>query len=205
VIAYRPVFVLTVFLFLAMVILSTGYALLPTFLFEYRDLSVGAIGWLGSLTGVGGMLLALGFTRSRRRTRVASPILITLGIVPLSLLLLIGSGSLWAIAVASLLAGSWGLVWALADAAVGNIAPERLRALSFGFSEVLGGSGVAIGPMLAGLLFDVGPRAPLLVALGGTLLVLLPGALYLRGYLEHAQATLEREEQEQEVHIAVST
>lgn len=196
VIAYRPVFVMTIFLFLAMVILSTGYTLLPTFLYEFRSLSVGAIGWLGSLTGVGGMLLALGFTRSRRRTRVASPILITLAIVPFSLLLLLASGSLWAIALASLLAGSWGLVWALADAAVGNIAPERLRALSFGFSEVLGGAGVAVGPMLAGLLYDIGPRVPLLVALGGTLLVLLPGALYLRGSLEQAQAALERDERE---------
>lgn len=198
VIAYRPVLALAGFLCLSMLIFSTGFALLPTFLYDYRGISVGAIGWLGSLTGVGGMLLALVFTRNRRRTRVVSPMLVSLALVPVSLLLLISSGNLWVIALGSLIAGSWGMIWPLADAAVGNIAPSRLRALSFGFSEILGGAGVAFGPMLSGVLYDTGPRLPLFVALGGTLLVLLPAAFLLRGYVERARDTVELEEAQAE-------
>jgi MFS family permease len=87
------------------------------------------------------------------------------------------------------------MIWPLADGVVGNIAPERLRALSFGFTEVLGGAGVALGPMLAGLLYDSAPRLPLLIALAGTLL-LLPCALALRGFLDAAQAAVEHDERD---------
>jgi hypothetical protein len=43
--------------------------------------------------------------------------------------------------------------------------------------------GVALGPILAGLLYGVSPQLPLWAALGGTLLVLLPATLLMRRQL----------------------
>jgi DHA1 family tetracycline resistance protein-like MFS transporter len=194
VLSCRPVVAISAFLFVAMLTLSAGLALLPTYLYDYRALSVGTIGRLGSLSGVGGMVLAVGFARTRRRINVASPLLVSLAIAPGAFVLLAFSAQLWVIALASLLSGAYLMVWPLVDAAIGNIAPERVRGRAFAFSEVFGGSGVALGPMLAGVLYDGGPRLPLFVALAGTLLVLLPVLLALRGYFERAQAAVELED-----------
>jgi MFS family permease len=151
---------------------------------------------LGSLSGVGGLVLALGFAQTRRRVSVASPLILSLALVPVAFVLLALSSNLGSIAVACVISGAYLMVWPLVNAAVGNVAPARLRGRSFAFSEVFGGSGVALGPMLAGVLYDRGPRLPLLVALAGTLLVLLPVVLVLRGYLERAQAAIELEDEQ---------
>jgi MFS family permease len=190
----RPVVVISLFLFAAMLILSAGLALLPTYLFDYRELSVGAIGRLGSLSGVGGMVLALWFAHTRRRVRVASPLILCLALVPVAFVLLALSPHVKVIAVACVISGAYLMVWPLVDAAVGNVAPERVRGRSFAFSEVFGGSGVALGPILAGVLYDRNPQLPLVLGLVGTLLVLLPVMLALRGYLERAQVAIEVED-----------
>ncbi|RIK43525.1 MAG: hypothetical protein DCC58_09455 [Chloroflexi bacterium] len=190
----RPVVVVSTLLLAAMLIMTIGLALLPTFLFEFRELNVGTIGRLGSLSGVGGLVFALILARTRRRVSVASPLILALALAPIAFVLYAVSGALWVVALASLISGAYLMVWPLIDAAIGNVAPERLRGRSFAFSEVFGGSGVAIGPMLAGLLYDSGPRLPLLVAFGGTVLLLLPAMLLLRGYLDRAQRAVERED-----------
>ena len=122
--------------------------------------------------------------------------IVALAIVPIAFLLLALGTSLWVIALGSLISGAYLMVWPLVDAAVGNLAPEPIRGRSFAFSEVFGGSGVALGPMLAGVLYNGGPQLPLFVALGGTVLVLLPITLMLRTYLERAQDRLEQEDEE---------
>jgi hypothetical protein len=71
-----------------------------------------------------------------------------------------------------------------------------VRGRSFAFSEVFGGSGVAFGPILAGVLYDRSPQLPLVLGLIGTLLVLLPAILALRGYLERAQVAIELEDEQ---------
>lgn len=194
VLAHRPVVALSAFLFVAMLTLSIGLALLPTYLDDYRGLGVGTIGRLGSLSGVGGMLLAFGFAGARRRPHVATPLLLALGVVPIAFALLAFSADLWVIALANLASGAYLMVWPQVDAAIGTIAPERVRGRAFAFSEVCGGSGVALGPVLAGLLYDGGPRLPLFVALAGTLLLLLPLLLLLRGGLGRAQAAIALED-----------
>ena len=88
------------------------------------------------------------------------------------------------------------LALGLSIAALALAAFALFRGRSFAFSEVFGGSGVALGPMLAGVLYDRGPRLPLVFALAGTLLVLLPTMLVLRGYFERAQATIELEDEQ---------
>ncbi len=196
VLAYRPVVAISLFLFVALVILSAGLALLPTYLYDERDLSVGTIGRLGSLSGVGGMLLALGLARTRRRVSVAAPLIVSLAVLPIAFVLLIVSPQLWVIALACLISGAYLMVWPLVDAAVGSIAPERVRGRSFAFSEVCGGSGVALGPMLAGVLYDRDPQLPLVVALTGTVLILLPVMLVLRGYFNRAQVVIELEDEQ---------
>jgi MFS family permease len=195
VIQCRPVVAISGLLFAAMLILSAGLALLPTYFYDYRGLSVGTIGRLGSLSGIGGLVLALAFARTRRRVSVASPLIITLAIIPLAFLLLALSPHLGIIAIAVFISGAYLMVWPLVDAAVGNLSPERLRGRAFAFSEVFGGSGVALGPVLAGVLYASGPRLPLFFALGGTLLILLPVSVILRRYLERAQAVIELEDE----------
>ncbi|HUG13498.1 MAG TPA: MFS transporter [Thermomicrobiales bacterium] len=190
----RPVLAISLFLFAAMLILTAGLALLPTFLYDYRGLSVGTIGRLGSLSGVGGLALALGLARIRRRVSVVSPLIVTLALIPGAFALLAFSPHLAIIAIACFISGAYLMVWPLVDAAVGNLAPERLRGRSFALSEVFGGSGIALGPMLAGVLYAQGPQLPLLFALAGTLLALLPVTLVLRRYLERAQAAIEQED-----------
>lgn len=193
----RPVVAVSVLLFVSLVVLSAGLALLPTYLFDFRELSVGTIGRLGSLSGIGGLVLALGLARIRRRVSVVSPLIVALALMPFAFVLLAISTRLALIALAVFISGAYLMVWPLVDAAIGNLSPARLRGRAFAFSEVFGGSGIAIGPMLAGVLYAGGPRLPLLFALAGTLLVLLPMTLALRGYLERAQAALELEDAEE--------
>jgi MFS family permease len=180
VLACRPVLALSVFLLLANLIWMIGFALLPTFLHEIHHLGVGTIGRLGSVTACGGMLLVLLGTRSRRHSQPLDAIIMALVCTPLALGLLAGGEGVWLLAVASFLSGGLWILWPLVDGALGSLAPAHLRQRSFAFSEVFGGAGAALGPIAAGLLYDVGPRLPLQVALAGTLLVLLPAAVAMR-------------------------
>jgi MFS family permease len=196
VLACRPVVAISLFLFVALMILTAGLALLPTYLYDERELSLSTIGRLGSLSGIGGMLLALGLARSRRRVSVATPLIMCLALVPFAFVLLAQSARLWVIAVACLISGAYLMVWPLVDATVGAIAPERVRGRAFAFSEVFGGSGMAFGPILAGVLYDRDPRLPLVMALAGTVLILLPAMLVMRGSLDRAQIAIEREDEQ---------
>jgi hypothetical protein len=54
---------------------------------------------------------------------------------------------------------------------------------------------MALGPICAGVLYDQDPRLPLVVALLGTLLILLPVMLAVRGYLDRAQVAIELEDE----------
>jgi predicted MFS family arabinose efflux permease len=124
VLACRPILALSVFLLLANLVWMTGFALLPNYLQDERGLSVGAIGWLASVTACGGMLLLVASTRSRRRTQPLDAILIALVGAPPALALLAGAEQVWVLAVASFMGGGCGFSGRWSMARLGALRPS---------------------------------------------------------------------------------
>jgi MFS family permease len=59
-------------------------------------------------------------------------------------------------------------VWSLMSAAVAQVTPERYRGRVYGLCETAAGAGDVGAPLLAGQLYSVDPRLPLVVALTTT-------------------------------------
>jgi hypothetical protein len=62
--------------------------------------------------------------------------------------------------------------WALFLAALGESAPARLRSRAFTVVEILGGSALSFGPVIAALLYRIEPVTPIVVSAVGCLLLI---------------------------------
>jgi hypothetical protein len=65
--------------------------------------------------------------------------------------------------------------WALFLAAMGKVAPAHLRSRGFSIMEIVGGSAMSLGPVVAAQLWRIDPRSPLVVSatLAATMVVVL--------------------------------
>jgi MFS family permease len=180
--AYRPLVLVSLFLFGTMLVGFIGFALLPKFLHDVHDLSVGSIGQLGIIAAVSSTLVGLAGTRSRAARRPMDGVVVVMTLVVLSFVLFLLGASTWVFALAYLAGGCYWVSWAFVDGVVALSTPVRLRTRAFAFSEIFGSAGLALGTVLAGMTYDLAPRLPLLVGLLGTL-VLLPAGYLIRGYV----------------------
>jgi MFS family permease len=145
--------------------LALGTTFVPIFLQDERGLSPATITWLGSIWAIGAALYGLLVTRVGRLQREPCvAIAIAVSLVAASLAALTVVVPLWLIAVVTLGRGGFFSAWALYLAALGEIVTERYRSRVFALSEMLGGTAVALSPVLAGLIYAWRPAAPLLAA-----------------------------------------
>jgi MFS family permease len=145
--------------------LSIGVALISNFLELERGLAPGTIAMLSSGAAVG--TVAFGLVSSRIGSFRRSPLLAaacTTAITSTGFLIFSTQTALVLMAVAYVMRGGLFSTWALFLAALGNQAPKHIRSRAFTMMEIVGGSSMSFGPVIAAQLWDFDPVVPLLVS-----------------------------------------
>ncbi len=139
--------------FLVMTVLYLPQPLAPNYLQNERGLSVAEIGQMGSLTGLGVVVLNL-----------------TLGHLPAHVGFLLGQGAigafawliwrgegLWAVRLGYFLLGGYRTARSLAAAQMRDLVDAAHMGLAYGLIETVGGAGTILAPLIAGWLYEVDP------------------------------------------------
>jgi len=146
--------------------LALGTSLVPTFLSEVRGLTPALITGLGAGAAIGSAIFGIVVARTVRIQRAPlAGIAVAVSLVSLAMIIFMVTGNLVAIAIAFILRGGFFSAWALFIAALGDVAASQHRARAFAAAEMLGGAAFAFAPMIASLIYAIGPRGPLLVSL----------------------------------------
>ncbi len=154
--------------------LAVGVVLIPNFLKDARGLDPALISSLGALAAVGTGLFGLLVNRtpalSGNPLRAAA---IACGAISVGLLIFVVAEAMPWIIVAFLLRGGMFASWAMMLAEMGERAPSRLRSRAFATMEIMGGSAMSFGPIIASQLYRMDPSVPVLVGsvLGGLMTV----------------------------------
>lgn len=156
--------------------LAIGVTLVPIFLNDVRGLPPGLISTLGAGAAVGTVLFGLWVARSSRLS--ANPLTaaaIACGAISVGLLIFAFGDSLGWIALAFFLRGGMFATWAMILARMGELAPAHLRSRAFAVVEILGGSAISFGPIIASVLYGINPGIPIIVGafLGGLMAIRL--------------------------------
>ncbi len=154
--------------------LAVGVTLIPNFLKDARGLEPALISSLGALAAVGTGMFGLLVNRtpalSNMPLRSAA---IACGAISVGLLIFVLSDTMPWIIVAFLLRGGMFASWAMMLAEMGERASSRLRSRAFAVMEIMGGSAMAFGPIIASQLYRIDASTPVLVGaiLGGLMTV----------------------------------
>lgn len=151
---------------LTIISLGVGASLIPNFLKAQHGIDAGLISVLSSGAALGTLTLAFISMRSKRL--LGAPILgaaIAAGLAATGYFMFASLGVLPVIAIAYVLRGGVFSAWALFLAAMSEVAPAKLRTRSFALMEVLGGTAMSTGPIVASVLYDI--RPPLFLWVSG--------------------------------------
>jgi len=152
--------------------LAIGVTLVPNFLKDTRAMDAAIIATLGAGAAVGTLIYGLLVSRtpslSNNPLRAAA---ISCAATAVGLIIFAFSYTIPWIAFAFLLRGGMFATWAMLLAEMGEIASARLRSRAFAVMEILGGSAMSIGPILAAQLYRVDPATPVIAGamLGGVM------------------------------------
>lgn len=152
--------------------LAIGVSLIPNFLRDERGLDPALIAILGAGAAVGTALFGLTVTRVTALSNVPMrAATISCTAIVAGLLVFAFAESLPFIALAFFLRGGMFATWAMILAEIGDIAPNRLRSRAFAVVEMLGGSAMSFGPIIASQLYGLSPSSPILAGavLGGVM------------------------------------
>jgi MFS family permease len=189
VLANRPIVVICGLFLGMLLILTTGFTLVPNFLQDVHGLRIQTIGQFGSVFALGSVILGVIISRVKAFSPPMTALILTIGLCPLAFLLLISGGSTWLFAMSYFCRGGYLVSWGLIYAALGEVTPEHLRSRTFALAELLGGAGFAIAPFVAGALYEIDPAMPVYVALAASI-PLLGALLIVRRYVHRVQAEM---------------
>lgn len=150
---------------LTILALAMGSTLVPNFLRDERGLSPETISILSAGAAVG--TVTFGLVSMRHRKLRSAPLLsagIATGLTATGYFLFAVLDVLPVIAVAYILRGGLFSAWALFLAGIGEISPRPLRTRAFAIVEILGGSAMSFGPVLASLLYGIEPPLFLIIS-----------------------------------------
>ncbi|HEV2128968.1 MAG TPA: MFS transporter [Thermomicrobiales bacterium] len=156
--------------------LAIGISLIPVFLRDTRGLDPALIATLGAGSALGTALFGLAVARtptlSNSPMRAAT---ISCAAIVAGLFVFTFAEALPLIALAFFLRGGMFATWAMILAEMGNIAPTRLRSRAFAVLEMLGGSAMSFGPIIASQLYGISPSVPIFTGavLGGIMAVVM--------------------------------
>lgn len=150
---------------LIMFVLLLFRPFVPQFLadvYGYADVEIGVLGSISFLgSAVLGILLGrLGDRRSKTYALAGAMILCSS-----SLMLLVTSRDFFLLTAAFFLAGGSYVIWSLMGAIVGPLAPESIRARWVSIPQTVVMLASFIAPYIGGVLYDISPYYPLLVAI----------------------------------------
>lgn len=138
---------------LVMTVLYLPQPLAPNYLQNVRGLSVGAIGQMGSLTGLG--VVVLNLLLGQLPAHVGF-LLGQIAIGAFAWLIWRGEG-LWAIRMGYFLLGGYRTVRSLAAAQVRELVDTAHMGLAYGLVETVSGAGTILAPAIAGWLYTLEP------------------------------------------------
>jgi len=150
---------------LTILALAIGSSLIPNFLQDQRGLSPQAVSILSAGAAVG--TVAYGFFSARNGRLRHSPLLgaaLAAALTGSGYLIFAAFELLPAIGIAYVLRGGIFSAWALFLAAMGQTAPAHFRTRAFAIVEILGGSAMSFGPVVASQLYGADPRWPFIVS-----------------------------------------
>lgn len=145
--------------------LAIGASLIPNFLEDERGYDPALVSALSAAAAIG--TIGFGIVTSRTPALRRLPVLaaaIAAGGSATGYLLFATQSLLPVIGLAFLLRGGLFSAWTLYLAAMGSVAPNHLRPRAFAIVEMVGGSAISFGPVIAAQLWRVDPRAPLITA-----------------------------------------
>ncbi len=172
----RPILLLCLLEMATIFTLTLGVTLTPNFLQDVRGMSTGTIGVLGSASAIGSIGLWLMTTRVRPFDQPLMAIGLAIAAVGGMLGILVVGNSIILFALAYILRGGYPVAWSLFSAAFGEIVDERHRQRAFALAEIMGGTGFALAPFVAGWLYEIKPSIPLIAGL----LLIIPLSLGLQ-------------------------
>jgi MFS family permease len=150
---------------LTILALAVGSSLIPNFLQDQRGLSPQAVSILSAGAAMG--TVAYGFFSARNGRLRNSPMLgaaLAAALTASGYLMFAALDVLPAIGIAYVLRGGIFSAWALFLAAMGQTAPAHFRTRAFAIVEILGGSAMSFGPVVASQLYGADPRWPFIVS-----------------------------------------
>ncbi len=171
---------------ISLLALSLSWPLTPNFLTNQRGINLGTLGALGSFNALGVVVLNLTLGRIRPKLGfVLAHVVVGLSIAGLWL----GSSVVW-YGVGFFLAGGMRTAHTLAIAQSEPLVSRRNLGLAFGMVETMNGSALAIGPAIAGILYDMKPWLPFPVGLGMAAVTLVLSLKFLPGGAGSAPPTV---------------
>lgn len=155
-------------------VLAIGSSLVSNFLEVERGFPASLVSILSAGAAVG--TVTFGFVVSRHSRLRRAPIVaasIACGLTAMGYLLLATQAWLPLIALALVFRGGLFSTWSLFLGALGGIAPAHLRQRSFTIMEILGGSALSFGPVVASQLWKIDPRTPFIFSAAGAAIMVL--------------------------------
>ncbi|HEX3723598.1 MAG TPA: MFS transporter, partial [Nitrolancea sp.] len=153
--------------------LTLGMALIPNYLHNFQGISDGVIGSFAALSAAGSIAIGLVVSRIPFFRHSLNGIGLALAAAAAAFILIIVGNELFTFIVAYVLLGGFFATWTLFESALGGVAARRYHARAYAIAEILSGVGNAVAPVLAGFLFEVDPRAPVIAGLFVTMLLIL--------------------------------
>jgi len=180
-----------VFIFLLFFAIELGPVMAPKFLEDVRGLSVGQIGWLGTVSSLGVVLLSLtfGYMPTERR----GSLLLSQAVALAAVMLWMSTPVRVFILLAYFIHGSNRVVRPIILGRLARSLDAATLSFGYGFYETAMRLGLAISPAVAGLLYERGPAWPLYAgaaAVSVTMLLTftLPGARPAARAIERASS-----------------
>jgi MFS family permease len=162
----------TILLLAFVVVFSSilGVTLVPNLLQEVHSISVGQIGYLGSLAAVGSISLGLLLNNLKIFENSMLGYSLAISSVAGALALFVFGQSLWIFAFAFMLRGGLLATFSVMYATLSDVTPDRIRNRAYVVAEFMAGMGFTLAPFAAGWFFEIRPELPMTVGM----IVLIP-------------------------------
>ena len=140
-----------------------GITLVPNLLQDTHGISVGQIGYLGSLAAVGSISLGLILNNVKVFENSMLSYSLAVSSVAGALLLFVLGQSIWMFAFAFILRGGLLATFSVMYATLSDVTPDRIRNRAYIVAEFMAGIGFTLAPFAAGWFYEVRPALPMTV------------------------------------------
>jgi predicted MFS family arabinose efflux permease len=182
----HPVRMVCLFMFATIFILTVAIVLLPNYLQDVHGVSISAVGWLGSISALGSIILGVALNRISFLQQPRVILMVAVGAVGVAMLILLLGNVLWLFALAFFLRGGYFVAWSLFYALLAEVTPSWLRTRVYVVAEILGESGYSLAPVVAGVMFGILPALPLIAGLAAVV-PLMVALLWLSRYVSPSE------------------